>query len=159
VPFQDAGYVGYRRSCPQPTVAYVLVPGCSLLRWLPYPPRIASTKPLGLKVRRCETQFKPGDKVFGSCRGAFAEFVCTSESALVMTPDNVTFEQAASVLVAAFTTLWGLRDKGQIQPGHKVLINGAAGGVRTLAVQIAKSTKPSNAHIQLSRRLQRLARY
>jgi NADPH:quinone reductase-like Zn-dependent oxidoreductase len=76
-----------------------------------------------------------------------------------MTPDNVTFEQAASVLVAAFTTLWGLRDKGQIQPGHKVLINGAAGGVRTLAVQIAKSTKPSNAHIQLSRRLQRLARY
>ena len=89
-------------------------------------------------VGRNVTQFKPGDEVFGSCRGAFAEYVCTSESALVMKPDNVTFEQAASVPVAAFTALQGLRDKGQIQPGEKVLINGAAGGVGTLAVQIAK---------------------
>jgi NADPH:quinone reductase-like Zn-dependent oxidoreductase len=85
------------------------------------------------------TQFKPGDEVFGSCRGAFAEYACTSESALVMKPANVTFEQAAAVPVAAFTALQGLRDKGHIQPGHKVLINGAAGGVGTLAVQIAKS--------------------
>jgi len=84
-------------------------------------------------------QFKPGDTVFGSCRGAFAEYACTSESALVMKPDNVTFEQAAAVPVAAFTALQGLRDKGHIQPGHKLLINGAAGGVGTLAVQIAKS--------------------
>jgi len=89
-------------------------------------------------VGRNVTQFKPGDKVFGSCRGAFAEYACTSESALVTKPDNVTFEQAASVPVAAFTALQGLRDLGQIQPGHKVLINGAAGGVGTLAVQIAK---------------------
>ena len=89
-------------------------------------------------VGRNVTQFKPGDKVFGACRGAFAEYVCTPESALVMKPDNVTFEQAASVPVAAYTALQGLRDKGQIQPGQKVLINGAAGGVGTFAVQIAK---------------------
>jgi NADPH:quinone reductase-like Zn-dependent oxidoreductase len=89
-------------------------------------------------VGRNVTQFKPGDEVFGSCRGAFAEYACTSESALVMKPDNVTFEQAASVPVAAYTALQGLRDKGQIQPGQKVLINGAAGGVGTFAVQIAK---------------------
>jgi NADPH:quinone reductase-like Zn-dependent oxidoreductase len=85
------------------------------------------------------TQFKSGDEVFGSCRGAFAEYACTSESALVMKPDNVTFEQAASVPVAAYTALQSFRDKGHIQPGHKVLINGAAGGVGTFAVQVAKS--------------------
>ena len=90
-------------------------------------------------VGRNVTQFKPGDQVFGACRGAFAEYACTSESAVVMKPDNVTFEQAASIPVAAFTALQGLRDKGQIQPGQKVLINGAAGGVGTFAVQIAKS--------------------
>jgi NADPH:quinone reductase-like Zn-dependent oxidoreductase len=90
-------------------------------------------------VGRNVTQFKPGDEVFGTCRGAFAEYLCTSESALVMKPDNVTFEQAASVPIAAFTALQGLRDKGQIQPAQKVLINGAAGGVGTFAVQIAKS--------------------
>jgi NADPH:quinone reductase-like Zn-dependent oxidoreductase len=90
-------------------------------------------------VGRNVTQFKPGDEVFGACRGAFAEYACTSESALVMKPKNVTFEQAASVPVAALTALQGLRDKGQIQPGQKVLINGAAGGVGTFAVQIAKS--------------------
>ena len=89
-------------------------------------------------VGRNVTQLKPGDEVFGSCRGAFAEYVCTSESALVMKPDNVTFEQAASVPVAAFTALQGLR-QGNIQPGQKVLINGATGGVGTFAVQIAKS--------------------
>jgi NADPH:quinone reductase-like Zn-dependent oxidoreductase len=85
------------------------------------------------------TQFKPGDEVFGSCRGAFAEYACAAETALVTKPDNVTFEQAAAVPVAAYTALQGLRDKGHIQPGQKVLINGAAGGVGTFAVQIAKS--------------------
>jgi NADPH:quinone reductase-like Zn-dependent oxidoreductase len=90
-------------------------------------------------VGRNVTQFKPGDEVFGACRGAFAEYACTAESALVMKPDNVTFEQAASVQVAALTALQGLRDKGRIQAGQKVLINGAAGGVGTFAVQIAKS--------------------
>ena len=89
-------------------------------------------------VGRNVTQFKPGEEVFGSCRGAFAEYTCTSESALVIKPGNVTFEQAASVPVAAYTALQGLRDKGRIQSGQKVLINGASGGVGTFAVQIAK---------------------
>ncbi len=90
---------------------------------------------LGNKV----TAFRAGDAVFGSCKGAFAEYVCTSESKVVMKPQNVTFEQAASVPVAAYTALQGLRDKAQLQPGQKVLVNGAAGGVGTLTVQIAKS--------------------
>ena len=90
-------------------------------------------------VGRNVTQFKPGDEVFGACRGAFAEYACVSESRLVMKPNKVTFEQAASVPVAGLTALQGLRDKGKIQPGQKVLINGASGGVGTFAVQIAKS--------------------
>jgi NADPH:quinone reductase-like Zn-dependent oxidoreductase len=84
-------------------------------------------------------QFKPGDAVFGACRAAIAEYACTRESGIAMKPDNVTFEQAASVNVAGLTALQGLRDKGKIQPGNKVLVNGAAGGVGTFAVQIAKS--------------------
>jgi NADPH:quinone reductase-like Zn-dependent oxidoreductase len=84
------------------------------------------------------TQFKPGDEVFGACRGAFAEYACTSESSLVTKPNNMTFEQAGSVAVAGLTALQGLRNKGHIQPGQRVLINGAAGGVGTFAVQIAK---------------------
>ena len=91
------------------------------------------------EVGRNVTQFKPGDEVFGSCRGALAEYAVTSESALVLKPANVTFEQAASVPLAAYTALQGLRDKGHIQPGQRVLINGAAGGVGTFAVQVAKS--------------------
>jgi len=89
-------------------------------------------------VGRNVTQFRPGDSVFGACRGAFAEYACASEGALAAKPDNVTFEQAASVPIAALTALQGLRDKGKIQAGMKVLINGAAGGVGTFAVQIAK---------------------
>jgi NADPH:quinone reductase-like Zn-dependent oxidoreductase len=90
------------------------------------------------------TQFKPGDKVFGTCIGAFAEYATSKsatglKSALVIKPDNVTFEQAASAPVAALTALQGLRDHGRIQRGHRVLVNGAAGGVGTFAVQIAKS--------------------
>ena len=90
-------------------------------------------------VGRDVTQFKPGDEVFGSCRGAFAEYVCAPERALVLKPATVTFEQAASVPGAALTALQVLRDTGQIRPGQKVLINGAAGGVGTFAVQIAKA--------------------
>jgi NADPH:quinone reductase-like Zn-dependent oxidoreductase len=85
------------------------------------------------------TQFKPGDEVFGACAGAFAEYACASESRLALKPHNVTFEQAASVNVAGMTALQGLRDKGQFQTGEKVLINGAAGGVGTFAVQIGKA--------------------
>jgi len=85
------------------------------------------------------TQFKAGDEVFGACNGAFAEYACARESAFVTKPSNVSFEQAASVPVAGLTALQGFRDKAQLQPGQKVLINGAAGGVGTFAVQIAKT--------------------
>ncbi len=86
------------------------------------------------------TNFKPGDEVFGGKTGAFAEYICVlADRAVVPKPANMTFEQAASVPVAAITALQGLRDKGQIQAGQKVLINGASGGVGTFAVQIAKS--------------------
>jgi NADPH:quinone reductase-like Zn-dependent oxidoreductase len=90
-------------------------------------------------VGRNVTQFRPGDEVFGVCNGAFAEYACAAGSSLAMKPGNVSFEQAAAVPVAAITALQGLRDKGRIQAGQKVLVNGAAGGVGTFAVQIAKS--------------------
>jgi NADPH:quinone reductase-like Zn-dependent oxidoreductase len=86
------------------------------------------------------TNFKPGDEVFGGRDGALAEYICVlADRAVVLKPSNMTFEQAASVPVAAITALQGLRDKGKIQAGQKVLINGASGGVGTFAVQIAKS--------------------
>jgi NADPH:quinone reductase-like Zn-dependent oxidoreductase len=91
------------------------------------------------EVGRNVTQFKPGDDVFGACRGAFAEYARTPESKLVAKPSSVTFEQGASVAIAGLSALQALRDKGRLQPGQKVLINGAAGGVGTFAVQIAKS--------------------
>lgn len=86
------------------------------------------------------TQFKPGDEVFGDIStGGFAEYACTTEDKFVLKPSNLSFEEAAAVPLAANTALQGLRDKGQIQPGQKVLVNGASGGVGTFAVQIAKS--------------------
>ncbi len=85
------------------------------------------------------TRFRPGDEVFGTCEGAFAEYACASESKLAAKPERVMFEQAAALPVAALTALQGLRDKGKLRAGQKVLINGAAGGVGTFAVQIAKS--------------------
>ena len=86
------------------------------------------------------TQFRPGDEVFGGRDGALAEYVCVREErAVVPKPDNVTFEQAAAVPVAALTALQGLRDKGQLEPGQRVLINGASGGVGTFAVLVAKA--------------------
>src|SRR5262249_47682361 len=85
-------------------------------------------------------EFKPGDEVFGGRNGAFAEYVCVREDrAIVPKPSNVTFEEAGSVSIAAVTALQALRDKGKVQPGQKILINGASGGVGTFAVQIAKS--------------------
>jgi NADPH:quinone reductase-like Zn-dependent oxidoreductase len=94
-------------------------------------------------VGRNVIQFKLGDEVFGEMPlnelGAFAEYVCANEDALALKPARLTFEQAAAVPLAAFTALQGLRNKGHIQLGQKVLINGAAGGVGTFAVQIAKS--------------------
>jgi NADPH:quinone reductase-like Zn-dependent oxidoreductase len=86
------------------------------------------------------TNFKPGDEVFGGKNGAIAEHVCVlADRSVVLKPANITFEQAASVPVAAITALQGLRAKGKIRAGQKVLINGASGGVGTFAVQIAKS--------------------
>jgi NADPH:quinone reductase-like Zn-dependent oxidoreductase len=88
------------------------------------------------------TQFRPGDEVFGDLseygRGTLAEYVCASETTLALKPTNISFEDAAAVPLAAITALGGLRNKVQIQPGQKVLINGASGGVGTFAVQIAK---------------------
>ncbi len=88
-------------------------------------------------------QFRPGDEVFGDLSGcgwgAYAEYACACENALVLKPSGLTFEEAAAVPLAAVTALQALRDRGRIQPGQKVLINGASGGVGTFAVQIAKS--------------------
>jgi NADPH:quinone reductase-like Zn-dependent oxidoreductase len=88
--------------------------------------------------------FKPGDEVFGympsaTGRGTFAEFVCARENLITLKPSNLTFEQSAAVPLAAMTALQGLRGKGNIQPGQKVLINGASGGVGTFTVQLAKA--------------------
>jgi NADPH:quinone reductase-like Zn-dependent oxidoreductase len=95
-------------------------------------------------IGRNVKQFKPGDEVLGylpsaTGRGTFAEYVCAKENMITLKPANLTFEQAAAVPVAAMTALQGLRDKGNIQPGQKILINGASGGVGTFAVQIAKA--------------------
>lgn len=85
------------------------------------------------------TRFKPGDEVFGGKFGALAEYVTvTEQGSMVVKPANLTFEQAGAVHVAALTALQALRDRGQVKPGQKVLINGASGGVGTFAVQIAK---------------------
>ncbi len=122
------------------------------MRGLPYIVRIAGNgllKPknrvLGVDVAgyveavgKNVRQFRTGDEVFGWCRGAFAEYVCGRENVFVAKPSNLTFEQAAAVPIAAFTALQGLRDRGEIKPGQKVLIIGASGGVGTFAVQIAK---------------------
>jgi NADPH:quinone reductase-like Zn-dependent oxidoreductase len=146
---------------PTPADNEVLIKVCAasvnpldwhFMRGTPYAVRLAAglrqpkDKRLGVDVAgqveavgRNVTQFKSGDLVFGMCKGAFAEYACASESAVVTKPENATFEQAASAPVAAFSALQGLRANEQIQPGQKILVNGAAGGVGTFAVQIAKS--------------------
>jgi NADPH:quinone reductase-like Zn-dependent oxidoreductase len=86
------------------------------------------------------TDFRPGDEVFGGRSGCYAEYVCArADRGIVLKPANATFEEAAAVPVAALTALQGIRDKGGLEPGQKVLINGASGGVGTYAVQIAKA--------------------
>jgi NADPH:quinone reductase-like Zn-dependent oxidoreductase len=118
----------------------------------PYVMRIATglSKPksniLGLdvagqvdEVGRDVTRFRPGDEVFGSHGSAYAEYVCVPEDRIALKPANLTFEQAAAVPVAGVTALQGLRDKGQVRLGQKVLIIGASGGVGTFAVQLAKA--------------------
>jgi NADPH:quinone reductase-like Zn-dependent oxidoreductase len=93
-------------------------------------------------VGRAVTHFKPGDAVFGAGRGTFAEYACAAEANIAAKPESLTFEQAAAMPIAGLTALQGLRDKGGLHPGQKVLINGAAGGIGTFAVQIAKSLAP-----------------
>jgi NADPH:quinone reductase-like Zn-dependent oxidoreductase len=90
---------------------------------------------VGAKV----TIFKPGDAVFGTAVGSFAEYACAPESSVAVKPDNLSWEQAASAPIAGITALQGVRDKGKVQAGQRVLINGGSGGVGTFAVQIAKS--------------------
>ncbi len=85
------------------------------------------------------TQFKPGDEVFGVCNGAYSEYATAKENRIALKPRNRSFEESAAVGIAGFTALQALRDHGHVQPGQKVLINGAGGGVGTFAVQIAKS--------------------
>jgi NADPH:quinone reductase-like Zn-dependent oxidoreductase len=85
------------------------------------------------------TDVRPGDEVFGGRSGAFAEYVCARARSVALKPARLTFEEAAAVPTSALTALQGLRDKGELQPGQKVLINGASGGVGTFAVQIAKA--------------------
>jgi len=83
-------------------------------------------------------EFRPGDEVFGTAAGSWAEYAAAREARLVRKPANISFEEAAAVPIAALTALQALRDKGRVQPGQKVLINGASGGVGTYAVQLAK---------------------
>jgi NADPH:quinone reductase-like Zn-dependent oxidoreductase len=90
-------------------------------------------------IGRSVKQFRPGDEVFGWCRGAFAEHACAAESSLLPKPANLTFEQSVAVGDSAFTALNAVRDQAKVQPGQRLLINGASGGVGTFAVQIAKS--------------------
>jgi len=120
VPFPIRMYIGF----PKPKKDYVV--GADLA---------GRVEAVGKNV----TRFKPGDEVFGECSRACAEYTCAEEDKLVYKPHNLTFEQAAAVPTSAFAALHGLRDAGKVQPGQKVLINGASGGVGTFAVQIAKS--------------------
>jgi NADPH:quinone reductase-like Zn-dependent oxidoreductase len=85
------------------------------------------------------TRFKPGDEVFGASTGSYAEYAAASEDELALKPSNLTFEQAATVPMAGLVALQAIRDRGQVQAGQKVLINGASGGIGTFAVQIAKA--------------------
>jgi NADPH:quinone reductase-like Zn-dependent oxidoreductase len=122
------------------------------MRGVPYGVRIAAGWPKpknyvpGLDVAghveavgKNVTRFQPGDEIFGECKGTCAEYACAGEDKFVLKPANLTLEQAAAVPVSAITALRGLRDAGKVQPGQKVLINGASGGVGTFAVQIAKA--------------------
>lgn len=120
-----------------------------LVTGLPYVVRIAGlpkSRVPGLDVAgrveavgRNVTRFRPGDEVFGTCGGSFAEYACAREDRLAGKPANVTFEQAAAVPTSAVAALQGLRDRGQVRAGQRVLVIGAGGGVGTFAVQLAKA--------------------
>src|SRR5688572_18367258 len=103
--------------------------------WVPGADVAERVEEVGSKV----TQFRPGDEVFGVCTGACAEFAAANEHRLVRKPAGIAWDQAASIPIAGCTALQALRDHGRLRPGQKVLINGAAGGIGTFAVQIAKA--------------------
>jgi NADPH:quinone reductase-like Zn-dependent oxidoreductase len=123
-----------------------------LMTGLPYPIRIMGfgLRRPKLRVRgwdvagtvesvgRNVTRFRPGDEVFGTCEGSFAEYACAREDRRAAKPPNAGFEQVAAVPISAFTALYSLREQGRVQPGQKVLVIGAGGGVGTYAVQLAK---------------------
>jgi NADPH:quinone reductase-like Zn-dependent oxidoreductase len=96
------------------------------------------------KVGKDVTRFQPGDEVFGTCDGSFAEYATARTDKVAPKPANLTFEQSATVPTTGSTALQALRDVGQVQPGQKVLIIGAAGGVGSFAVQIAKASEPAS---------------
>ncbi|MDY7077948.1 MAG: NAD(P)-dependent alcohol dehydrogenase [Chloroflexota bacterium] len=119
-------------------VPYITRPMIGLLRpknSVPGEDIAGRVEAVGKKVK----QLRPGDEVFGWCKGACAEYACAGEDHFVPKPANLTFEQAAAVGVSAITALQALRDQGKVQAGQKVLINGASGGVGPFAVQIAKA--------------------
>ncbi|MFE3206214.1 alcohol dehydrogenase catalytic domain-containing protein [Embleya sp. NPDC059237] len=103
---------------------------------------------VGPKVMR----FRPGDQVFGTCRGAFAEYACAAEDRLAVKPASLDFEQAAAVAVSGYTALQALRDAGRVRSGQAVLIVGAAGGIGTYAVGSAKAARGSPACAAPARR-------
>ncbi len=90
-------------------------------------------------VGRTVTRFQPGDEVFGWCDGSYAEYACATEDHLTLKPANLSFEQAAAVPISGFAALQALRAVGEVQPGQAVLVIGAAGGVGSFAVQLAKA--------------------
>jgi NADPH:quinone reductase-like Zn-dependent oxidoreductase len=124
-----------------------------IMAGLPYPIRVAGfglRRPKSLNPGRClagtvesvgkkVTEFKPGDEVYGTCEGSFAEYASARAGRLALKPANLSFEQAAAVPISALTALQGVRDQAQVQAGQRVLIIGASGGVGTFAVQIAKA--------------------
>jgi NADPH:quinone reductase-like Zn-dependent oxidoreductase len=126
----------YRVRAAKPAVMRLMIGGV----FRPRDPRLGADLAGTVEaVGSAVTQFRPGDEVFGCRHGAYAEYVCAREGLLAPKPQNVSFEQAAAVPIAGLTALQGLRDAGQIQPGQKVLIQGASGGVGNFALQIARS--------------------
>ncbi len=149
VPKDDEVLIKLRAASLNPADWRVMegMPGFVRMMFAMRPPSVENPGRVGIDVAgeveavgKNVTQFKPGDAVFGGVRGGgLAEYACTPASRLASKPENITFEQAAAVPVAGITALQGLRDKGRLQPGQKVLINGAAGGVGTFAVQVGKA--------------------
>jgi len=145
-PGDDEVLVRVHAAGVDPSVWHLMTGLPYLVRLMGYGLRRPKTRVPGMDVAgRVEavganvTTLRPGDEVFGACRGSYAEYACAPADRLAPKPANLSFEQAAAVPVSALTALQGLRDRGEIRAGQKVLIIGAAGGVGTFAVQLAKA--------------------